>query len=52
MTPVPCAHIAAYYEWRWQQHKCIAFNLLRRGYAQWANGTPEPVVNNLYGEDQ
>ncbi|QWY83455.1 hypothetical protein [Rhizobium phage RHph_X2_28B] len=46
---VPCQHIADYYYHRWQQHKCIAWNLLRRGYAQWSNGNIE-TFNNLYGE--
>ncbi len=56
--PVPCQHIADYYTSRWEAHKCIAWNLLRRGYTQWAEGRPERdiirsdgsriVGNNLY----
>lgn len=47
--PVPCEHIADYYTHRWQNHKCIAFNLLRRGYGQWSRGHVE-AFNNLFGE--
>lgn len=49
VQPVPCQHIADYYERRWQDHKCIGWNLLRRGYRQWSAGLVEPF-NNLYGE--
>lgn len=45
---VPCQHIADFYQSRWEVHKCIAWNLLRRGYAQWAAGCPE-AQNNLFG---
>lgn len=49
-SPVPCAHIAAYYQRRWEGHPCIAFNLLRHGYAEWARGgVKHPDMNNLYG---
>ena len=47
---VPCSHIAAYYQYKWENHHCIAFNLLRRGYYQWANGLIE-VYNNLFDTD-
>jgi hypothetical protein len=49
--PVPCAHIADYYERRWQAHHCIAFNLLRFGYRQWAEGRARYSErgNNLFG---
>lgn len=47
--PVPCQHIADYYDNRWAAQPCIAWNLLRRGYAQWAAGRVERGVNNLYG---
>lgn len=48
---VPCAHIADYYQRRWEQQKCIGYNLLRHGYRQWAEGraTYHPQGNNLYG---
>lgn len=49
VTPVPCQHIADYYDMRWRDHKCIAWNLLRRGYTQWARGYIESF-NNLFGE--
>lgn len=46
---IPCQHIADYYEHKWQGHKCIAYNLLRRGYHQSANGTWRlDYGNNLY----
>lgn len=47
--PVPCQHIADYYTARWTDRPCIAWNLLRRGYGQWAAGRIERGVNNLYG---
>lgn len=50
--PVPCNHIYDYYEKRWQEHKCIAYNLLRRGYWQHAKGMIELGVNNLYESEQ
>lgn len=50
IRPVPCQHIADYYEQLWQGHKCIAWNFLRRGYRQWSQGLIEQC-NNLYGED-
>lgn len=46
---VPCQHIADYYHKLWTERKCIAWNLLRIGYGQWALGCPEHL-NNLYGE--
>lgn len=48
--PVPCAHIADYYDRRQRKHKCIGFNLLRWGYRQWAVGGAIDPQNNLYGE--
>lgn len=45
---VPCQHIADYYRRRWEAHKCIAWNLLRHGYQQWAEGRPGNQ-NNLFG---
>jgi hypothetical protein len=48
-SAVPCAHIAAYYEKRWSEHKCLAFNFLRVGYLQWAEGRADGKINNLYG---
>ncbi|QIG68740.1 hypothetical protein EVB68_003 [Rhizobium phage RHph_Y2_6] len=53
MTPVrevPCHHIYAYYQYRWEQHHCIAWNLLRRGYYQWSHGLIE-CYNNLFDRD-
>lgn len=45
----PVNHIAEYYQRKWEQHKCIAWNLLRRGYKEWANGTvKDRTVNNLF----
>lgn len=46
--PIPCAHIADFYEREQERHACIAHNLLRRGYRQWASGEIERPVNNLY----
>ncbi len=50
MNAVPCQHIADYYHHRWHNHRCIAFNLLRWGYAQWAAGIAHlhQPHNNLY----
>lgn len=46
---IPCLHIAAYYQLLWEQRKCIAYNLLRIGYREWATGTvKDPTLNNLY----
>lgn len=46
---VPCQHIADFYQRAWERHKCIAWNLLRVGYKQWANGRViDRSVNNLY----
>jgi hypothetical protein len=46
---VPCMHIADYYQYRWENHKCIAYNMLRHGYRQWATGYVRDYrVNNLY----
>jgi hypothetical protein len=50
--PVPCQHIADYYDRLWASHHCIAWNLLRRGYGQWAAGRIERGANNLFGESQ
>lgn len=47
MRAVPCQHIADYYHKLWEGHKCIAWNFLRIGYRQWAEGKPSSV-NNLY----
>lgn len=53
MAPaVPCLHIAEYYQLKWEAHKCIAWNLLRRGYREWAEGrVVDPQVNNLYAPE-
>lgn len=50
VSPVPCMHIHAYYNEMQQQHPCIAHNLLRKGYKQWACGVVELPVNNLFGD--
>jgi hypothetical protein len=47
---VPCQHIADYYQLKWEGHYCIAYNLLRHGYRQWAEGKPNEW-NNLYREN-
>lgn len=44
---VPCAHIADYYQRLWEGHKCLAWQLLRRGYRQAATGVVEEC-NNLW----
>lgn len=44
---VPCARIAAYYQRLWESHKCLAWQLLRRGYHQAAKGVVEEC-NNLW----
>lgn len=52
-TPlVPCQHIADYYRSRWEAHKCLAWNLLRIGYSQHAQGRASDPANNLYEESQ
>lgn len=48
VSPVPCMHIYVYYNEMQQQRPCIAHNLLRRGYEQWAFGVIEAGVNNLF----
>lgn len=46
---IPCQHIADYYQRTWEHHKCIAWNLLRRGYSEWAAGrVKDTTVNNLF----
>ncbi len=49
---IPCAHIAAWYQIKWERNKCIAFNLLRQGYRKWAEGSVKLCDiagwNNLY----
>lgn len=50
-APVPCQHIADYYHRRWEDHHCIGWNFLRRGYRQWSEGRIEKGVNNLFGGD-
>ncbi len=47
-TPVPCAHIALFYQRAWEQHHCIGNNLLRHGYAQWSRGEIQCPENNLF----
>lgn len=51
LKPVPCQHIADFYQRQWEAHKCIGWNLLRRGYAAWASGTvtlKDATENNLF----
>jgi len=45
---VPCMHIYAYYQYKWENQKCIAYNLLRRGYLAWASKKVISSFNNLY----
>ena len=47
VTPAPYAHVADYYDLKWAAHKCLAWQLLRRGYRQAANGRVE-AANNLF----
>ena len=44
---IPCAHIADFYQHKWEAHHCIAFNMLRHGYRQCAEGRQDSH-NNLY----
>ena len=48
VTPATCDHVAIYYQKLWENHKCIAWNLLRRGYTQWSRGYVETRTNNLF----
>jgi len=48
VKPVPCQHIADYYSHKQSINPCIGYNLLRRGYLQWSNGTIEGYFNNLF----
>ena len=50
-APIPCAHIADYYNLLWERHKCIAWAFLRCGYAQCARGGWIDPANNLYSSD-
>ena len=45
---VPCSHIADYYDMLYSSKQCLAYNILRHGYRQWAKGTATHPVNNLY----
>lgn len=47
IKPVPCQHIADYYRQLHTGHKCLAYSLLWRGYAQLAKGQIELPFNNL-----
>lgn len=50
---VPCLHIADYYQSRWEEHHCIAYNVLRHGYRQCAEGRHyNKPDNNLYDVTQ
>lgn len=48
VDPVPCQHIADYYNHLWENHKCIGWNLLRVGYREYAKGGYIYPVNNLW----
>ena len=50
VKPVPCEHIADYYNMRWTEHRCLAWQLLRHGYRQWSAGYIVRGVNNLFEE--
>lgn len=46
---VPCQHIADFYQRKWENHHCIAWQALRLGYREWASGNvSDPTINNLY----
>jgi len=47
VKPVPCAHIAAFYDLQWKMRPSIGTNFLRFGYLQWSEGRPVNG-NNLY----
>lgn len=47
VKPVPVAHTADYYDAKWVDHKCLAWQLLRRGYRQLSVGRIEEC-NNLF----
>lgn len=54
---VPCLHISVFYQKKWQDQKCIGYNILRQGYLAWANGTAVEisngmVANNLYSTEK
>ena len=51
MPPVPVAHIADFYDQQWADHKCLAWQLLRRGYRQLSVGRIEQC-NNLFEVNQ
>lgn len=38
VKPVPCQHIADYYQFQWLQKPSLGHNLLRHGYRQWSEG--------------
>ncbi|QIW87214.1 hypothetical protein Ab1vBOLIVR2_gp19 [Agrobacterium phage OLIVR2] len=48
--PVPCAHIADYYEWKIYHlgERNLGNTLLYKGYLHWAAGFIEGYWNNLY----
>lgn len=49
VDPVPCQHIADYYNHRQEENPSLGNNLLRRGYQQFASGRIESYsVNNLF----
>ena len=48
VTPVPCAHIAAYYAFRWGYWHNLFNKLLWQGYAEQAAGRIQRGFNNLY----
>lgn len=47
IPPVPVAHIADFYDRQWEANKCLAWQLLRRGYRQLSVGRIESC-NNLF----
>lgn len=50
---VPCQHVADYYQRRWEAQPCIAFNMLRHGYRQWAEArVVDAKVNNLFSPER
>lgn len=48
IPPIACDHIALFYQLEWEGHKCLAFQLLRKGYKQCSNGLIEQEFNNIF----
>lgn len=48
INPIPCDHIRTYYEYKWKNHKCIAWKLLWQGYYECSIGRIQIGFNNLF----